>query len=73
MYQDIRRGLEPKQKIGFTEPNPSDIFARERPQYLSFNEFTETHKYDRKEGGHPGPEAHKGYAEYLFEEIFNNE
>jgi len=73
MYKDMRNGFNDKQKIGFTEPNPKDASAHERPQYLSFNEFTESYKYDKMPGDHPGPEAHKKYAEYLFEEIFNNE
>jgi hypothetical protein len=71
-YKDMLDGFDDKQKIGMVEHNQDDAFSRPRPQYLSFNEFTETHKYEKKPGGHPGPEAHKGYAEYLFEEIFNN-
>lgn len=72
MHDDMRNGFDPKQKIGMTNVNTNDAFARQRAQYLSFNEFTETHKYEKRPGGHPGPEAHKRYAEYLFEEIFNN-
>lgn len=71
-YKDMRNGLNAKQRIGMVKHSETDAFAHPRPQYLSFNEFTESHKYEKKPGGHPGPEAHKRYAEYLFEEIFNN-
>lgn len=71
-YKDMLDGFNPKQRIGMVEHSQLDAFSRAKPEYLSFNEFTESHKYDKMPGGHPGPEAHKRYAEYLFEEFFNN-
>ena len=56
--EDIIAGFKPWQKIGF---EGSDI--------QSFNEFTKNNNYKIMPEGHPGPEAHKAYAHYLYEEL----
>lgn len=61
LYKDYLKGFNDGQKIGFTGS-----------AFLTFNEFTEVHKYNKMPDGHPGPEAHKAYAEYLFKEVIDN-
>lgn len=34
---------------------------------FTFNQFTEENKLDKMPDGHPGPEAHKEYAKYLYD------
>ena len=49
--------------------NKTQLIGLEGSKLKSFNEFTEEGNYKKMPEGHPGPEAHKQYAQYLYEEL----
>ena len=49
--------------------NKTQLIGLEGSNLKSFNEFTEEGNYKKMPEGHPGPEAHKQYAQYLYEEL----
>jgi len=54
-WNNLIKEFTGNQRIGFDERS------------LSFNEFTEINNYNKMPEGHPGPEAHEGYAKYLYD------